>query len=104
MNWELNPMFRSFNFFFFFENSFKPPEEILGEKRKVRPDTASTGLLRGAKCRHPAGGVGGERPVWNIPGKSLQMLILCPQTKTLKGRSLSLDSSRNSRAEIKIDR
>lgn len=31
------------------------------------------------------------------------MLILCPWTKTLKDRSLSLGSSRNSRAEIKID-
>jgi hypothetical protein len=55
---------------FIFVNSFKPPEKILGEIRKVSPDTASTILLRGARWRHSARGWSGRRETCVVhPGK-----------------------------------
>lgn len=78
-----------------------------GKKKRERKEDPETALsvLRGAR-RGGGGwwGWGGRRPVDSVQGKGLKMLILCPQTQPLKDRSLSLDSSRNSRAEIKIDR
>lgn len=78
-----------------------------GKKKKERKEDPETALsvLRGAR-RGGGGwwGWGGRRPVDSVQGKGLKMLILCSQTQPLKDRSLSLDSSRNSSAEIKIDR